>query len=209
MKGSLLSFDSASELVAAQNINGERKLMTKLVLLALLTLFVTLSAQTIVAIDVPPPPPGFTWQEIPELKAAFLKPNGWFFKREEQKGTLAYFITKENIDKNGQFQTGLTVNVFHLKKDPAVERGKYMIDQLASTKHGEKWTRDVGPFREFGCLTKDTDSSGTVVMQTLTVANPKTNTLYMFIFESPESEWDAGWRTGKQIMDTLAIDDQI
>lgn len=97
--------------------------MTKLVLLALLIFFVTLSVQTIAAIDVPPPPPGFTWQEIPELKAAFLKPNGWFFNREEQKGTLAYFITKENIETNGQFQTGLTVNVFHLKKDPAVERG--------------------------------------------------------------------------------------
>jgi hypothetical protein len=85
--------------MAAQNINGERKPMTRLVLLALLTLFATLSLQTVAAIDVPPPPPGFTWQEIPELKAAILKPNGWFFKREEQKGTLAYFITKENLDK--------------------------------------------------------------------------------------------------------------
>ena len=175
----------------------------------LFVLFAMLILGTICAIDVPPPPPGFTWQEIPELKAGILKPNGWFFKREEQKGTLAYFITKEDIDKNGQFQTGLTVNVFHLKKDPAVERGKYMIDQLATAKHGEKWARDIGPFREFGCLTKDTDSSGTTVMQTLTVANPKTNTLYLFIFESPESDWDAAWKTGKQIMDKLAIDDAI
>lgn len=39
--------------------------------------------------DLPPPPSGFSWQEVPELKAAFLKPNGWFFKREEEKGTLA------------------------------------------------------------------------------------------------------------------------
>lgn len=75
-------------------------------MLALVTLLLTLSVDTIAAVDVPPPPPGFTWQEIPELKAAFLKPNGWFLKREEQKGTLAYFITKENIDKNGEFQTG-------------------------------------------------------------------------------------------------------
>ena len=113
--------------------------MMKLVPLVLLTLFVMLSVQSIAAVDVPPLAPGFTWQEIPELKAAFLKPNGWFFKREEQKGTLAYFITKENIDKNGQFQTGLTVNVFHLKKDPAVERGKYMIAQLATTEGGTTW----------------------------------------------------------------------
>src|SRR5438445_12096251 len=104
--------------------------MAKLAQLILLTLFAVIPVQTITAIDVPPPPPGFTWQEIPELKAAFLKPNGWFFKREEQKGTLAYFITKEDIDKNGQFQTGLTINVFRLKKDSAVERGKSMIEQI-------------------------------------------------------------------------------
>jgi hypothetical protein len=173
--------------------------------LVLLTLFATFLVQTMSAIDLPTPPPGFTGQEIPELKAALLKPNGWFFKREEQKGTLAYFITKENIEKNGQFQTGLTVNVFRLKKDSAVERGKNIIDQLAAAKHGEKFARDVGPFREFGCLTKDTDASGTSVVHTLTVANPKTNTLYLFIFESPESDWEAAWKTGKQIMNALAI----
>ena len=183
--------------------------MKKIVPLALLALFVILPIETISAIDVPAPPPGFTWQEIRELKAAFLKPNGWFFKREEQKGTLAYFITKENIDKSGEFQTGLTINVFRLKKDSAVERGKDLIDQLAATKHGEKWAKDVGPFREFGCLTRDTDASGTSVVHTLTVANPKTNTLYLLIFESPDTEWDAAWKTGKQIMDMLAIDDEI
>jgi hypothetical protein len=43
----------------------------------------------------------------------------------------------------------------------------------------------------------------------LTVANPKTNTLYLFIFESPVSEWDNAWKLGKQIMDDLAIDDEI
>lgn len=183
--------------------------MTKLVQLTVLTLFAVLSAETTAAIDVPPPPPGFTWQEIPELKAAFLRPHGWFFKREEQKGTLAYFITKEEIDKNGKFQTGLTVNIFQLKNDSAVDRGKSMIDHIADTKHAEKWAWYTGPFREFGCLTKDTDPTSTSVVYTLTVANPKTNTLYLFIFESPERDWNAAWKTGKQILHTLAIDDEI
>ncbi len=53
------------------------------------------------------------------------------------------------------------------------------------------------------------DASGTAVMQELAVANPKTNTLYLFIFESPESDWNAAWKIGKQIMDNLAIDDEI
>ncbi len=162
-----------------------------------------------VAIDLPTAPTGFKWQEVPELKAAFLRPDGWFFKQEEQKGTLAYFITKEDISKGGEFQTGLTINVFHLKKDPAVERGKYIIENVANAKHGERWAQKVGPFYEFGCLTKDTDSTGTTVTQTLTVANPKTNTLYLFIFESPESDWDSARKTGKQIMDTLALDDEV
>lgn len=175
----------------------------------LFALFAALTVRTVSAIDLPPAPPGFTWQEIPELKAAFLRPNGWFFKREEQKGTLAYFITKEDIDKVGQFQTGLTVNVFHLKKDSAVERAKSMIDQMAAAKHGEKWAKDAGPFKEFGCSYKDTDASGTTVVHSLAVANPKTNTLYLFIFESPESDSQTAWNVGEQIMDKLAFDDEI
>jgi hypothetical protein len=100
----LLSFDSANGLLPAQTSMWRSEPMAELTQLILLALFAVIPVQTIAAIDVPSPPPGFTWQEIPELKAAFLKPNGWFFKREEQKGTLAYFITKEDIGKNGQFQ---------------------------------------------------------------------------------------------------------
>jgi hypothetical protein len=176
---------------------------------AILILALALFVQPLLALDLPKPPTGFTWQEIQELKAAFLKPNGWFFKRQEDKGTLAYFITKEDINQNGQFATGLTVNVFRLKKDTAAERGKALIDNMAAEKHVKTWTRTVGPFQEFGCEMKDTDATGTTVMSALTVANPKTNTLYLFIFESPESDWDAAWKLGKPIMDTLAIDDDI
>jgi hypothetical protein len=132
--------------------------------------------QSALAIDLPVPPSGFTWQEIPELKAAFLRPDGWFFKKEEQRATLAYFITKEDIGKTGEFQTGLTVNVFHLKKDSAVDRGRDLIDQIAAQKHADKFSREAGPFKEFGCVYRDTDAPRTTV-HNLTVANPKTNTL--------------------------------
>lgn len=175
----------------------------------LFTLFVGLLSQTLHAIDLPKAPSGFTWQEVPELKAAFLKPAGWFFKQESSKGTLAYFITQEDLAKNGEFTTGLTINVFRLKNDSAVEHGKAMIDQMAAQHHVKTWNSAIGPFQEFGCDLKDTDASGTVVMHALTVANPKTNTLYLFIFESPMASWDTAWKLGQQIMDTLAIDDDI
>ena len=174
---------------------------------AILALAATLFAQPLLALDLPSPPSGFTWQQIPELKAAILRPDGWFFRQESDKGTLAYFITKEDIRVNGQFETGLTVNVFHLKQDSAVDHAKALIDNMAAGKSGKTWSRPVGAFQEFDCQFKDTDASGTIVMSALTVANPKTNTLYLFVFESPESDWDTAWKIGKPIMDTLAIDD--
>jgi hypothetical protein len=182
------------------------KTIKRYVFLALVVVIIT---QTLHAIVLPKAPSGFTWQEVPELKAAFLKPDGWFFKREDSKGTLAYFVTQEDLATNGQFDTGLTVNVFRLKQDSAVERGKAMIDQMASQHNVKTVSRTVGPFQEFGCDLKDTDAGGTIVMHALTVANPKTNTLYLFIFESPAATWDAAWKLGQQIMDTLAIDDNI
>lgn len=159
----------------------------------------------LLAVDLSTPPPGFTWQQVPELKAAFLKPDGWFFQQEEQKGTRAYFITKENIEHGGDFSTGLTVNVFRGLKEPSVSHGEQLIDQIVSQTNCEKWGRTVGSFQEFGCNAKDSQS----VMRYLTVANPRTNTLYFFIFESPVAEWDDAWRLGKQIMDNLAIDGDI
>jgi hypothetical protein len=180
--------------------------MKKLILLSLLAMFFV---QSLFATPFPTPPAGFTWQEIPELKAAFLKPDGWFYKREEQKDTLAYFITKENIDKGGRFQTGLTVNVFHLKKDSAVERGQSIIQQFATAKNVNTFATDVGPFQEFACLAKDTKSSGTIVIYAQAVANPKTNTLYLIIFESPESDWDAAWKLGKPMVEMLPLQGSI
>lgn len=181
------------------------KRFANIVLVAVLFVF---SAYPVFAADLPKPPPGLAWQEIPEMKAALLKPDGWHFKKETKNGTIAYFITKEDVEKTGQFDTGLTVNVFHLKTDSAVVRGQGLIEKMATEHHEKSWSRTVGPFQEFGCLLKDTDASGTIVMHALTVANPKTNTLYLFIFESPESEWDAAWKLGKPIMDTLALDDE-
>jgi hypothetical protein len=139
---------------------------------ALLALVVAFFLQTLNAIDLPKAPSGFTWQKVPELKAAFLKPDGWFFKKENNKGTLAYFITQEDLTKISEFSTGLSLNVIHLKKDSAVERGKAMIDQMAAQHHAKTWSRVIGPFQEFGCELKDTDASGTIVMQALNVVNP-------------------------------------
>jgi len=60
------------------------------------------------------PPPGYSWQEVPDMGCAFLKPTGWHDQHVEQKAQHACFITKEYIDAEGSFQTGLTVNMIRL-----------------------------------------------------------------------------------------------
>lgn len=167
-------------------------------------------ASTLYAADMPSPPSGFAWQQIPEVKSALLRPEGWYFKQEEKGGIIGYFVTKQDIDTAGHFETGLTVNVFpRLGEGLAVERGKALIDRVAA-EHGQKsWNQQVGQLQEFGCEVKDTDASGTEVMHALAVANTKTDTLYLLIFESPAAEWDASWPIGKEMMDAVKFDDGI
>ena len=178
--------------------------------LARVLLAVVFLAPTLHAADLPSPPSGFSWQQIPEVNSALLKPDGWYFKQAEKQGILGYFITKQDIDKLGHFDTGLTVNVFpKLGNGLAVERGKALIDKVAAAHNQMGWSRQAGQLQEFGCEIKDTDASGTEVMHALAVANTKTDTLYLFIFESPESDWNASWKIGKEIMDALTFDDGI
>jgi hypothetical protein len=168
-------------------------------------------AVSVHAIDLPQASNGFSWKEIPEIKAAFLMPNGWHFKRHVQDGTLAFFITQEDIDKEGRFNTGLTVNVFRrAKPGTAVEYAKAFIGRMAATNHaGDVWARQFGPLQGFGCRFRKTTAPGTPIVHALLVANPKTGTLYLFLFEAPEAQWTDAWVKGELMMNSLAIDDEI
>ena len=170
-----------------------------------------LLAVCVPAMELPQAPTGFSWREVPEIKAAFLMPNGWHFKRQAQGNTLAFFITQEDIDKEGRFNTGLTVNVLQkVKPGTAVEYAKTFIGRMATDKHaGEVWTRQFGPLHGFGCRFKDTNATGTPIVHMLMVANPKTGTLYLFIFEAPDADWPAARAKGEKIMNSLAVDDEI
>ncbi len=57
---------------------------------------------------------GFTWRELREINAAILVPGGWHVKRvtgTKAIAAVAYFVTVENIDTRGSFDTGMSLNV--------------------------------------------------------------------------------------------------
>ncbi len=59
---------------------------------------------------LPQSPSGFSWLESINGVGSFLKPEGWFVKYESKDKTNAVFISKKNIETNGRFQTGMSVN---------------------------------------------------------------------------------------------------
>ena len=157
--------------------------------------------------ELPQAPKGFHWERATEIKGAFLTPDGWFFRHEKKQKTYAYFVTRENIAQGGEFRVGLTVNVMpRIQDKDAVEYAKQLIAVYPRGKKLLKsWDASMAPFVGGGCLVEDE----TTVTHTLIVGNPKTNTLYLFIFEAPKAEWSEAWRSGQEIMRLLLIDDEI
>ena len=163
------------------------------------------------------PPPGFTWQPLPESKAAALLPTGWYYKADDQKSGAAYYLTQEEIGESSEFQTGLSLQVVRKAKAqtkrPAPEyaellmmrtgfgRGQQQLEKNASTEGSwRKWTvryRDAPP-----------DAEPRVVYQ-LALANAKTDTLYLLTFESPEKEWAEAWKLGEVMVRELVLDSRL
>ena len=63
----------------------------------------------------------------------------------------------------------------------------------------------MGPFKGYGCLYKSNGS----MMHNLLIANDKTGSMYLIIFEAPEKEWEDAWKIGEPILKKLYIDDEI
>lgn len=160
------------------------------------------------------PPTGFTWQPLPESKAAALLPDGWYYKAETRKGAATYYLTQEPIGETGEYQTGLSLQVVRKAKAqtkrPAPEyaellmmrtgfgRGQQVLEKASSSEgNWRKWTvryRDAPP-----------DADARVVFQ-LALANAKTDTLYLLTFESPEKDWADAWELGQAMVRELVLD---
>ena len=165
-------------------------------------------------IQLPKPPKGFTWCRCPQIKGAFLCPDNWHFKREKKGDTLGFFITKEKMDKSGLFTTGLTINVI-----PNIPEKESMTPyQFAQRFRKEakktnilitEWDKNLGPFQSLGFVYKKKDNIGEFTVHNLLIANNKTGTLYLIIFEAPTSEWENTWKIAEPMLKYLYIDDTI
>jgi hypothetical protein len=184
--------------------------MRPFILILMLAFVVSLRAED----SLPPAPAGYSWQRLVTIKSAVLKPDGWFFKQAKKGQTDGFFITKEDIDQSGAFQTGLTLNCI---RDVPKLIGQAPSDYAASmadsaaTKHElvERLTSQQVPFRavRFRYVDAPTGKESITVYQLL-IANDKTGTLFPIIFEAPTSSWSEAWKSGDIILKKLFLDDE-
>ena len=175
-----------------------------------IALVLSLLASTALAGALPAPPKGFTWHAVTALEASFLTPDGWHVREEQSEKTLAVFITEKEFAPPQEFDVGVTINAF-LGNPGAPERVKKLLDDVAAKYSIRLKSAENGPFRVLACQFDSTRKKDALRVRTnmLGIANPKTRTAYLVIFESPVSRWDETWSKGKVILDNLALEAEM
>jgi hypothetical protein len=183
------------------------------ILISLFSLFLMSSviAKPNIQEGLPAPPEGFSWQKLDEIKAAALLPKGWYFKKEEKKGTLAYFITQEDIDKVGKYETGLTIQVFRQPQpNTAEEMARALIGGYNQKKELLKaWKTSAGIMSGWGYQARTQSANGAVTMvHGVILSNPNTKTFYLMVFESSEARWESALKIGEKLQ-MVALNDKV
>lgn len=165
-------------------------------------------------VKLAPAPAGFAWQPLPEVKAAMLLPLGWYYKAEADKATNTYYLTREEIGETGEYEMGMAVHVVRKARAqtrrPAAEYAELLMLRAGygpGREHLEKASSTVGPFRKWTVRYREAapGAEARMVYQ-VALANPKTDTLYLLTFESPEAEWTNAFELGEAMLRELVLD---
>ena len=163
------------------------------------------------AMEENPAPSGFSWEYVSELNAAFLKPETWVVSRKMAGQMFVLAISEEDPGTNGRFQHGFTVMSANLNADSGdvVEYAKQARDHLVTTYPViTQKDFDLGPFKAFNCLSVMRKER--IGMFSLTLANPKTRTVYLLTFEAPVADYDRYLGSlGNAMIDNLLLDDEL
>lgn len=155
---------------------------------------------------LPAAPTGFQWIWSPEMGGGFLCPDGWHAKKEKKADTEALFITKENIDTEGKFTTGLTVNVIsRIRRKTGLPPSRYMPRLLAENAQGKKVLLELPP-KKSGRITGHVLrlQDDVLVVHHSLLADDQTDKLYVVSFESPVGEWESNKKYWEPMLGKMA-----
>lgn len=161
---------------------------------------------------LPEKPDGFEWKYSDSTRIFFVIPDGWYHKLETRFSPIyeGFYVTKENIDDTGRFSTGFTVFMFPDFDSPEKSE-EYVIDLLEMHSHLDT-TQSYNAWDTQGELALihhlriqaefpyETESNKHKVIHYGIFSYE--DRVYMYIFESPASEWDRATEYGATFFDT-------
>lgn len=165
--------------------------------------------------ELPKPPEGFKRIMICNGKMSLLQPDGWHFKKVNNKpGVEGYFVTKEKIVSKGVFEIGLSLNIAkNVKKKtgktPSEYAAYYLAKQSRRGTEQDRFSKKLGPFQNLGGRYLVKDEQGELILHFYLIANDTTGTLFIYMFEAPKEKWDEAWKTGEIMFKNLHLDDEV
>jgi hypothetical protein len=184
----------------------------------------TLSSQ-----PLEPAPPGFMWHPFKQARMTVLRPEGWYVHQVDDENFTGC-ISKECIQTQGSFTTGLTLNAIRGVKEclqqhnpnyhpdaPVAGIVELLYPNLLSDPRFQILYLDPGvqrtpgsrlfrfQYRQVGAGGTDLPWYGPIICQKFIIEFDQSADVYHFTFESPESSWDTDWPTGKQILTNLVF----
>jgi hypothetical protein len=167
----------------------------------------------------PEPPKWFKWQELKEIQGAVLLPDGWHFNKVSNEDTLAYRVTKEDLKKEKVFLTGFTINVTRNVKTKtnltAPDYAVYFVDNYTKGAEivDEPKMSEAGELKRVTCQVikklPDVDKEKLFRLRVTTLANPKTDTLYILIFGAPKDQWEQAYKIGEKLFNPILLHSDV
>ncbi len=163
------------------------------------------------AIELPEAPPGYSWRQVGELKAAFLVPGGWRFAPDRTANRVTFHITAPGDSD----RAGLTIVAV---PGPEEGEGGVVPSRLISALYNEirkhrgferAQAAAQGPFKTIRFQYRDPSDAPRFREYSLLVANDRTGTFYVLVFRAPLESWDEQWRTVAPVFDAIVLDDEI
>lgn len=156
---------------------------------------------------VPDPPAGYSWLFVPGTSTAVLRPDGWYATVEEDDGQIAAFVSLENWEERGEFETGLSFNFIPDMRarsgTTAQAYGESIIagaansfEVLIAPQRGE-----LGPGLVFmGVRVRAVLDDTPVIIHSQVIVDNDRDSVRLVVFESPEATWDEMWEIGRQLL---------
>jgi hypothetical protein len=164
---------------------------------------------------LPSPPSGYSWQELKTVKSAILLPNGWYFDERTDGQTLGFFVTKEELAKHGNFETGFTVNVMkNVQEKKGLPPSAFIAawTQEAAAKFpltNRTASADNQKYRATFQFVDNSPGKESTSMHHTLFGNDPTGTVFVIIYETPTRNLDAEWPIASTVLRSLMLDDEV